>query len=86
MVKFEDRVITTHKNPLDPMEVIKNLQQENEKLKAQLKIEQDCVDFYADLDNWYQDDHHMDYVCIADEDETDCYGGKLARETQSTRK
>lgn len=72
---------------------IEQLEQELIKLKAQLKREQECVDFYANHENWSDfDEPYENNVICNDSDLWDIgnfkpnnVGGKLARETQKMR-
>ena len=63
-------------------------------LKEQLKREQDCVDFYADKDNWvdmemigYSSSIRNDEQCGNEFGESEylSIGGKLARSAQARR-
>lgn len=60
-------------------------------LKAQLKREMDCVDFYAKEQNWRTTQGYRAYgsskgLCINKDDMSNGnYGGKLARETVKAR-
>lgn len=74
--------------------LVSELDEEIASLKEQLKREQDCVDFYADKDNWV-DMEVLGYLSSIRNDEQYgnefgeskhlCVGGKLARSTQARR-
>jgi hypothetical protein len=60
-------------------------------LKAQLKAERECVDWYADPDNWWETPHRNNLyeMIVKDADHVPDtglrFGGKRAREQQSKR-
>lgn len=73
---------------------IEKLEKEIASLKEQLKREQDCVDFYADKDNWvdmemigYSSSIRNDEQCGNEFGESEylSIGGKLARSAQARR-
>ena len=63
---------------------IQSMKKENEKLKAQLKIEQDCIDYYADLNNWWGIHIGTKNMCKDLDRNNNC--GGYARKVRSARK
>lgn len=67
---------------------IQSLKAELEESNRRRDIAEECVDFYAQKENWQDFSKSGDYTTIDDSDcllEVNIYGGKRARETQKLR-
>lgn len=94
MIEVNDE-ITALKKELEATSIrrgyglIKAKEAEINLLKAELKKERDCVDFYSDEKSWIKQE--IDFICISDSDQKFgknsqiLCGGKLARETVKNR-
>lgn len=81
------------RTPQENQDIIDALEKEIASLKEQLKREQDCVNFYANRENWsYVNQYNKTLMKMNEDIERispgvllDKFAGKLARATQTRR-